>query len=414
MKIRSITCFWDPNQTGWDLNMPAEYARFRAEAAARFQSAGFEVQTTRLSTTDFPRYLDIQKGVKRVKSQVQDIEIQSREAGFDYLSFGSVDAMDGEEIYALIPELLAVSRFAFFSGKLACRKLMYPLLARWCARIIRANREIEPEGFANLRFAALAQVRPGGPFFPSSYFKGGKPAFALAIECADEAVQAFSAASSLGDGRRLLINRLNSLARQMEQTAFSLGQEFDFDFGGFDFSLAPFPQDSVSLGAAMELLGIPQLGQGGSLAAAAFIADTLDLGQWKRAGFNGLMMPVLEDSRLAQRTAEGVLTVQDLLMYSAVCGTGLDTVPLPGDVSEDDLTGLLLDVAALATRLGKPLTARLMPIPGKSAGDDTSFTFDYFANGRVLGIKPASVGGLLAAEEVIDLKPRLKRLEFKE
>jgi uncharacterized protein len=414
MKIRSITSFWDPLQVIGSLKIPTGHARFRLEAARRFQEAGFEVQTTRLTTVDFPRYLDCMKGLKVVQSQVQDLEAQSLEAGFGYLSFGAVDTPDGDEIYEMIPDLLAVTRTAFFNGFMASRKLIYPHFVRKCAQIILANREIEPEGFANLRFAALAQVKPGGPFFPSSYFKGGEPAFALAIECADEAVKAFSTAQSLGEARRLLINELNGKARQMELVAFSLSHEFEFEFGGFDFSLAPYPLDSVSLGAAMEALGIPRLGEGGSLTAAAFLADTLDLGQWKRAGFNGLMMPVLEDSRLARRSAEGSLTVQDLLMFSAVCGAGLDTVPVAGDISEDDLTGLLMDVAALATRLGKQLTARLMPIPGKVAGDPTSFTFDFFVNGRVMAVRPARVSGFLASAEAVDLKPRQKRLEFKE
>ena len=73
----------------------------------------------------------------------------------------------------------------------------------------------------------------------------------------------------------------------------------------------------------------------GSLAAAAFVADTLDRGRWLRTGFNGLMLPVLEDSRLAKRAAEGTLTVKDLLIYSAMCGCGLDTVPLPGDATDE-------------------------------------------------------------------------------
>ena len=37
-----------------------------------------------------------------------------------------------------------------------------------------------------------------------------------------------------------------------------------------------------------------------------------------------------------------------------------------------DFNALLLDVAALALRLNKPLTARLMPIPGKKAGRNTN------------------------------------------
>jgi uncharacterized protein (UPF0210 family) len=99
------------------------------------------------------------------------------------------------------------------------------------------------------------------------------------------------------------------------------------------------------------------------------------------------MLPVLEDLTLASRSRERLFSVNDLLLYSAVCGTGLDTVPLPGDVSEEELAGILLDVASLALRLDKPLTARLMPVPGKNAGDQTEFDFAYFANGCVLDTK---------------------------
>jgi uncharacterized protein (UPF0210 family) len=99
------------------------------------------------------------------------------------------------------------------------------------------------------------------------------------------------------------------------------------------------------------------------------------------------MLPLLEDVILAARSGEGLFSVNDLLLYSAVCGTGLDTVPLPGDVSEEELSGILLDVVALALRLDKPLTARLMPIPGAKAGELTEFDFPYFANGHVLDVK---------------------------
>jgi uncharacterized protein (UPF0210 family) len=142
------------------------------------------------------------------------------------------------------------------------------------------------------------------------------------------------------------------------------------------------------------------------LAAAAFIADTLDRGTWPRAGFNGLMLPVLEDSTLAERTSQGILTIKDLLLYSAVCGTGLDTIPLPGDATEEQLTALLLDVAVLSIRLGKPLTARLMPIPGKSAGDPTDFHFDYFTNGSVMSLPASPLIGSLAEDQTFTLYPR--------
>ena len=139
-------------------------------------------------------------------------------------------------------------------------------------------------------------------------------------------------------------------------------------------------------------------GRTGALAAAAFLAEALDRAEFRRAGFNGLLLPVLEDFTLARRAADGYLGVKDLLLYSTVCGTGLDTVPLPGDVTTDQLYALLLDVAFLSQRLAKPLTARLMPVPGKRAGDPTGFDFPYFANSRVLGIDAQPVKGLLAVD----------------
>jgi uncharacterized protein (UPF0210 family) len=114
------------------------------------------------------------------------------------------------------------------------------------------------------------------------------------------------------------------------------------------------------------------------------------------------MMPVLEDTILARRSLDRRFSVNDLLLYSTVCGTGLDTVPLPGDTSVDELAGILLDVVALAQRLGKPLTARLMPIPGAKAGDVTQFTFPYFANGRILETKGCGSRALFARAAAVD------------
>jgi uncharacterized protein (UPF0210 family) len=178
-------------------------------------------------------------------------------------------------------------------------------------------------------------------------------------------------------------------------------------FQGFDFSVAPYPEDDCSLGAAMEELGVSLLGKHGSLAAAAFLADTLDKGNWERCGFNGLMLPLLEDSRLSQRSIDQTLSIKDLLMFSSVCGTGLDTIPIPGSTTQDQIEALLLDVASLSSRLNKPLTARLMLIPGKEAGDLTDFKFEYFSNGRVLALDADPLKGFFAnPEEKFKLKAR--------
>ena len=99
------------------------------------------------------------------------------------------------------------------------------------------------------------------------------------------------------------------------------------------------------------------------------------------------------DVVLAQRNAEGAFALRDLLAFSAVCGTGLDTIPLPGDTSVGQVAAVLHEVAALASALSKPLTARLLPLPGLKAGDTTNFEqlddpqiAQYFCATRVMRV----------------------------
>jgi hypothetical protein len=203
-----------------------------------------------------------------------------------------------------------------------------------------------------------------------------------------------------------MIAALEEKARQLSVVGDEMSRRHSIVFGGIDFSLAPFPEESRSIGAAFERMGVPKTGLHGSLAAAAILTEAVERARFTHAGFSGLMLPVLEDAVLAQRAAEGVLTVKDLLLYSAVCGTGLDTVPLPGKTSAGQIASVLMDLSALALRLDKPLTARLMPVPGKKAGDPTDFHFDYFANSRVMALDADALGPPFTETRRFMLSPR--------
>lgn len=106
----------------------------------------------------------------------------------------------------------------------------------------------------------------------------------------------------------------------------------------------------------------------------------------KLAGYSGLMLPVMEDVVLAQRAAEGRFSFRDLLTFSAVCGVGLDTVPVPGDTSEEVLAGVYMETATMAFRLNKPLSCRVLPQQGKVAGDVTDVASPYLCNTTVFSI----------------------------
>jgi uncharacterized protein (UPF0210 family) len=407
MKIRSITCFIDPSYPIKNHNLRVA-GNFLKTAQPAFIDAGYEVQSARLASVPFSTLVP-QDHYTALPEFARQLESAARDEGFAYVSLGPA-LPDFITSYEYIPNALAGTQDAFFSGLMTdtAGRVSLPAI-RQCGSIIHQASSISPDGFANLRFAGLANVPPGSPFFPAAYSKNSEPFFALATEAADLAVSAFSEASSLKQARQNLVQAIELHARALVGIARRLESQAHFKFGGIDFSLAPFPSEERSLGTAMERLGVPSLGGHGSLAAAAILADTIDQANFPRAGFSGLMLPVLEDAILAQRAAHGSLGVLDLLLYSAVCGTGLDTVPLPGDTKQEQLAAVLLDLASLSSRLGKPLTARLMPIPGKKAGDPTGFDFTYFANSRVLPLHADPLDRFFAGAESFLLQPKARR-----
>ncbi|MGB4594924.1 MAG: DUF711 family protein [Anaerolineaceae bacterium] len=401
MKIRSITVFcapgFPPNRT-----LLSRVGVFANHARHDLNQAGYEVQTLRMATPPFPAWLPVYQR----PLEAAYLAVEAHAEGFEYLSLGPASPSNLAD-YESIPAVLGSNNHIFMTGLLNTPDHQASLsAAKACAKVIRQLSTLEPDGFGNLRFAALANVPPYAPFFPAAYAEKAPPSFALAIEGADLAVEAFGHARSLQDARQTLISSIESHAARLTTAAEKVSNIYGYSFRGIDFTLAPFPNEANSIGKALENLGLPAFGQAGSLFASAFLTDTLDQAHYQRVGFNGLMLPVLEDSGLAQRTTEGHLSLQNLLLNSAVCGTGLDVIPLPGDTTEAELYPVLLDLTALALRLNKPLTARLMPIPGKKVGETTLFGFEYFANSSILPVNGKPLTGNLNSNEDIQINPK--------
>ena len=392
MKIRSVTGFVTIGNSETQEKTVQATGRLVGQARAALEAAGLEVQTTRLATQP----LSLLPGDPLALAA--ELWPLCARAGFEYLSLGPVlaDAQDADlSRLDLIPDLVRTTESVFATVLVARRGGGLNLEAiRRTARLVRDIAHRTDLGFGNLRLAMLANVGPMAPLFPAASHDGGPPAVGVATESADLAVAALGEAGSLHEVRQRLVAAVEAGAGQIEAALRPLAQKHGYRFTGIDLSWAPFPEEARSIGAAVERLGVDRFGVPGTLFAASFLTDCLRRADYTRCGFNGLMLPVLEDGTLAGRSLDNLFSVNDLLLYSAVCGTGLDTVPLPGEVSEEELAGILLDVAALALRLDKPLTARLMPVPGAKAGDLTEFDFAYFANGRVLDTKGRSCRGL--------------------
>jgi len=254
---------------------------------------------------------------------------------------------------------------------------------RWKAvgAAARAIKKLENEtehSQGNFNLGAIAMVPPYSPFFTAAYHTGFGHQFAIGLESANIVQAAFKNAPDLETARHRLTDMLFEQASEIERHANRIDQETGWRYMGID--LSPAPLKEISIGAAIEELIAQPFGSSGTLTASATITSAIKSVQVKQTGYNGLMLPILEDSRLAQRWSEGRVSLEGLLSYSAVCGTGLDTVPLPGDVSIEQLDMIIGDMASLAFKWHKPLSARLLPVKGKVPGDTTEFDDPFLVN----------------------------------
>lgn len=357
-------------------------------ARQRFGEVGYEVQTVRISTRAVFDDLADWPG-DRIISYACELQQMLTDVEIGYCSLGPAPAARPDFPLArieLIPDVLAATGSLNLTVQLASQE--HGLREEAALPIARAMQRLAretAEGFGNFNFAMLACVEPGSPFFPAAYHSG-PGSLSLGLQGAGIVRGVADTWRASGTTTPLSLARITELVKEaLEAQAapvVELGQllaaENKLHFGGIDLSPAPIGEDSIV--AAMENFGYGLLGEPGTVALAAALTRALKSTDLPTCGYCGLMLPVLEDATLGQRWSEGRVSTHELLLYSTVCGTGLDTIPLPGDTDEAYIARLLLDVATLAWRLNKPLSARLFPVPGKHAGEYTSFTSPYLTN----------------------------------
>jgi len=378
MKIRTIT-------TGFDLKVPIkeeqirQLADFTNNSKKIFENNGYTVQTIRISTQPWEEYFKSKNQIIRL---VKELEALVHKYTIDYFNIGTtIDPKLVSVIYDMINNTSTMFCTTLVSDS---KKINYKA-ARQSAKLMKRLSKIRMDGFANLRFAAIFNTKPGSPFYPAAYHKG-PTSFAIGTENSDLVYKAFSEAKTIEKAGHFLKKILLAEFKKIENIAEQISKKEKIQYDGIDVSIATSVKPDESIAYAFEKLGLGKFGEVGTLAIARVITETIRNLDIKKCGYSGLMLPVLEDYGLAKRNAEGRYNLTDLLLYSSVCGTGLDTIPLPGDVSEDKLYALLLDIASLAIKLNKPLSARLMPIPNKKAGEMTGYIFEYFANSKIMKI----------------------------
>ncbi|MSQ26000.1 MAG: DUF711 family protein [Dehalococcoidia bacterium] len=389
MRIRAITY---GQRQSLPIRLPPlqRAAAFLATARAAYTKGGYQVQTLRAATqpaSDLLRGCDAPAAV----AAARDFDAACAGAGIDLCSLGPIIAAGHNGPHPLIkaiPAMLAATDRIFLTVMAATPRhgINLDALQQAADALVQIARGAKPDGDAR-RYAVTAAIPPHGPFFPSAYHRGAGDAFSIAIEAADLAVDAFTGASSLAHAQQRLLTSVEKEGKALVRIARTLERRHAMRFRGLDISLAPYPAPGIGIAEAIERLTGAPFGTHGTLFAAALITNVLRRADLPTCGFSGLMIPLLEDAVMTQRHAEGRYGLNSLLLYSTVCGAGLDTIPVPGDITAGQAASLYLDMSTLAVVHRKPLTVRLIPMPGKQAGDPVRFDFPYFAPATVAALR---------------------------
>ncbi len=380
-RIRTITAGVNLKNTR-DLATIDSAIKFLKGASQKFVAAGYEVQTLRIATQPLPEYL---AGRSRSEA-LADLKTLDRAVAAQnvLLNIGPVitdDRHDTEFAPWAVQLVKETSQINFSVAVGSPERGIHHQTALTAAEAIVAIAQATPGGEGNFRFTASSNCPANIPFFPAGYHQG-PAAFGLGLETPPLLQAAFEASGSIEEAKTKLKALLESELAPVEKMALQIARTEQRQYSGIDVS--PAPSKDASIGAAIEALTHLPFGSASTLVACAAITDVLHNLNLKRCGYSGLMLPVLEDPVLATRAAEGRYGVRELLLYSSVCGTGLDVVPLPGETPAIALAALIRDVAALSTKLHKPLSARLFPVPGKKAGDRAQFNNPFLTDSVVM------------------------------
>ncbi len=360
------------------------------------QKAGYTLQSIRVITNPFGEYLDL-TNLQTAKADLQylmELLNKFNESGIR-LRFAIGAARNKEEI-ALLPELIAAY------GDLCNACVNVPLdehgvldneLIEQSVYAVQRIANITPRGEGNFNFTVNFNCKPFIPYFPAGYHLSRLPnSFVIGLETPDLLVEVLKSVPKsshnqfYADCYRAMSQALQYHVDQVLEMLSAVKLSGEFEFAGIDSSAAP-SKNCSSMTKIYELMGLPYFGAVGSVEVSALLTKVFkSIQRVPLVGFSGLMLAVTEDLGLAEGTQKQDFDIRALLTYSAVCGIGLDTVPVAGNAKAESIAAIMRDTGTMAFRLNKPLTVRLFPIPNKVAGEISEFESDDLCNCRLLRI----------------------------
>lgn len=365
---------------------------------------GIPIINKRISTSPISRLMAASRGDNYLPMALA-LDRVAQELGIDFLGGYSAPVHKGmcrsdQVLIEGLPEALGSTQRVCASIAIASSKAGINMEA--CLMVAEAicalaHRHPEREGLDCGRLVVFCNQPEDNPFIAGAMCGPGEPEIAINIGVSGPGVV------------RQVISRmpdasLHELAEAIKLTAFKItragelvgrqvSKRLGIPFGIVDLSLAPTPARGDSIAEVLEAMGLEHCGTHGTTAALALLNDAVKRGgamaSSRVGGLSGAFIPVTEDAAMAQAVEAGALSLSKLEAMTAVCSVGLDMVALPGDVSPETLAAIIADEMAIGMVNGKTTAARLIPVPGKKAGEWVNYG-GLLGSGPIMAVSPFS------------------------
>ncbi|WZN65478.1 DUF711 domain-containing protein [Chloropicon roscoffensis] len=380
LRVRTVTAFVTLKRGGdWEASIAAASSVLGA-VKRQLERCGLEVQTTRLATNNFTEFVHVKDENSAVEEAKLVEDICARH-DISFVSLGGGCGADLELAASLVGPILSATSNVFLNLQLESFKdceatsQVIELLQRGADT---DDTEAQSHCF---RFTACCRCKAGIPFFPAAHWSTGEEveapvSFAVGLENSGLLYEALEASAGDLDGvTEAVRSRFETELEPIRRAGDEIAGESGANFLGI---LKTSGTSAESIVDAFELL-VPAFGSSGTLAVAAAVTKGIQSLE-RSCGYSGLMLPVCEDAGLAKAFSEGRVGITELLCLSSVCGIGIDTLPVPGNLGCKSMSHILADTLALAKRWNKQLSCRLLPCPGKEAGEKTDFRSPYLVD----------------------------------
>jgi len=284
-----------------------------------------------------------------------------------------------------IPKALATTERVCSSVNVATSKAGINMDAvRAMGRIVKETAKLtdRQDGIGAAKLVVFANAPEDNPFMAGAFHGPGEAETVINVGISgpgvvNTVVSRLPKEADLGEVSETIKKMAFKITRVGELIGREASRRLGIPFGIIDLSLAPTPAVGDSIANILEAMGLERCGAPGTTAALALLNDAVKKGGAMATsyvgGLSGAFIPVSEDAGMIRAVSEGALSLEKLEAMTCVCSVGLDMIAIPGDTSAETISAIIADEMALGMINKKTTAVRIIPAPGKTAGDSVEF-----------------------------------------